>query len=114
MKKIILILMLLIAVTGAHAQYYVWIQSDTVKTTAVDSTWATRWEQCTFYFYGCDALIKIGAPDTTDWASRTWLRVPEYVPISIDYRTPFKKLSYKAETGAGRLYLVGIKRTTQF
>jgi len=114
MKKLYFIFFLLIAVSCVQAQYYVWTQTDTVTTAAVDSTWTVRWEQCTFYFYGCDGYIKIGAPDTTSWSSRTWTRVPEYVTISVDYRTPFKKLSYKSVSGAGRIYWVGIKRSTQF
>lgn len=114
MKNFFIILLLLLAATAAQAQYYTWCQSDTVTATATDSTFSQRWEQCQFWFSGCDGYVRIGAPDTTSWSSRTWLKVADGQIITIDYRTPFLKQSFKSVSGAGRLYRVGIKRKAQY
>jgi hypothetical protein len=114
MKRSTLLFLFLLLATTVQAQYYTWQQSDTVTVTAVDSTFAYRWEQCQFWFSGCDGYVRIGAPDTTSWSSRTWTKVADGQIITIDYRTPFVKQSFKSVSGAGRLYRVGIKRRAQW
>ena len=113
-KLIILAIMMLLSFTAANAQYYVWIDTVAVTTTAIDSTFKTRWEECTIKFEGCNGYFKCGSPDTNNWASRKWYYLAAGETAEFGFRTPLVKLSFKAADGSGRIYLAGYKRKSQY
>lgn len=113
-KLIILVMALLLGFAAAQAQYYVWVDTVAVTTTAIDSTFDTRWEECTLKFEGCAGYFKCGSPDTNSWSSRKWYYLAEGETVEFGFRTPLTKLSFKAADGTGRIYLAGYKRKSQY
>ena len=94
---------------------YLWIDSVAVSTTRVDSTFERRWEEISFWFIGCNGLVKIaGAADTTDFTNRKWLYVYEYQVVNVGPADRLKRMWYKAETGTGALVMTGYKTHPQY
>ena len=112
-----LLSILLLAPIVADAQVlgtkYLWTDSIKVTTTAIDCTFTQRWESITFWFDGCDATIKVAAPDTFGFTNRCSIKLYEGVPYSFGPATPLKRLLMKASVDSGTCYLVGYKTIRQ-
>ncbi len=79
------------------------------------TTYLTRFNKIVFWLSGGAAYVKIGAPDTTDWASRYWMKLEEGIPYASGADTPISRICFKnfgADTVS--LYLSGTKYSPQF
>jgi len=117
LKKLIIFTFVILAFSGVkntNAQYYVWVDSLAVTTTAQDSTFDTRWEEVTIKFEGCDGLIKVGSPDVGSWGSRKFFPVADGETIRFGFRTPLKRLKFKASSGSGTIHFIGYKKSAQY
>ncbi len=96
---------------GSH---YFWANSYTVSGTSIDQYFSDPWEYCSIYADTVDVLLRIGAPDTTSWSSRTWIYLPSGSTIEFSPFIKLRRIEAKTVSGTGTLYIVGFKRKPQF
>jgi hypothetical protein len=93
---------------------YLHVDSLSVSTTAVDTTWELQWEEVTVVADTVDLYIRFGAPDYGSWTSRTWFRLNSGMSISIGPSPKLKKIEIKTVSGTGIVYFIGYKRERQY
>ena len=76
------------------------------------STFDTQWESVTIWA-STAIRITIGAPDTTSWDDRDYVVLSSGLAMSFGPATKLTKLTFRAVTGTGYLYMVGYKKTPQ-
>ena len=102
------------AATGGFVDNYIWSDSlDDVSTTAIDSFYTTRWEQCSIKSVGGPMYVKVGAPDTAGWTSRDWYYIDKGEVVVFGSATRLKRLSVKAVSGTVDFYQIGYKTSKQ-
>ena len=104
------------AQTATQTNYF-WQDSIAIGTTRNDSNYTTytnRWEEITFWFSGCNGMVKIGAPDTTDFATRKWLLLNAGQAVTVGPATRLRRIWFKAQSGTGAFFMVGYKRVAQY
>ncbi len=94
------------------ATNYIWVDSLTTTTVAVDSAFTTIWEQVVIKSVG-DAWIRIGAPDVANWSSREWYSLESGEALSFGPATKLTRLEWKANAGTVVFYMVGYKTVIQ-
>lgn len=94
-----------------HGPVYLWQHSISVGTSPIDSTFTIQWEQVSIWFTDGAGYVRLGAPDTGDWSSRPWIKLPAGTVLSIGPMPHLKRLEFKAVTGTVTLNIVGSKRT---
>ena len=82
----------------------------------LDVTFTTVYQQASLKFIGSGgAWIILGAPDTTNWATRTeWLFIAEGEVINLGTLTKLRKVRIKPATTTGTLYIIGTKKAAQW
>jgi len=115
LQRSLLFLFILASISSAQVlgTKYFWSDSIKVNATGIDCTFVQRWESISFWFDGCDALVKLSAPDTVGFASRKYMKMYEGVPYSMGPATPVKRLKAKAAADSGTVYFAGYKTTRQ-
>lgn len=93
---------------------YFWSDITLTTTTSIDSFFVTRWENITVYGDTSDFLLRIGAPDTTGWSSRPFIKIKAGTSLSFGPATKLKRLEWKTVSGSDVFTMVGYKRTPQF
>lgn len=93
---------------------YTWTDSIGISTTEQDSHFVVQWENVRIWSNGCDLLARIGAPDTTSWDSRSFIKYPAGQVFGFDSGTKLKRLEYKAASGTGSIFFVGDKKSSQY
>lgn len=88
---------------------YIWAHVLDATTTAVDCTFTTSWNQISVVADSARILMKVGANDTNNWASRPWIFVAPNTTIEFGPATKVKKITYKTETGTGKVAFLGLK-----
>ena len=105
--------------TAALAQTtnYWWQDSVAIgATTKIDSNYTTitnRWEDVTLWA-NVNIKVIIGAPDTTDFATRKWLLLNAYQTLSIGSATRLRRIWVISQSDSGALYMAGYKRVPQY
>lgn len=94
--------------------FYVHSDSSSCIVTSVDTTYSTVWTQLTIWSTDIDILLKIGAPDTTSWSDRKYLRIPVGQSITFGPATKVRRLEYRSQSGSGTIYFIGYKTVSQF
>jgi len=98
----------------ALGNFYTWSDSLATSTTAVDCTFATRWENVLIWAVGADLYVRVGAPDVSSWSSRKWVRVLDGMGLSYGPATKLTRFEYKTVSGSGAIFFSGTKRSAQF
>jgi hypothetical protein len=93
---------------------YSWSDSILVNTGGRDSTFATIWESVNIWFRGGEGYVRFGAPDTTGWNSRKFVRLADNQILGFDAGTKLRRLQFKAATGTATIYFAGYKKRRQF
>lgn len=96
------------------ASRYYWQESFNVSTVVVDSTFDTAFESCIIYSDTLDLDIKIGAPDTSNVSSQSYLRLNAGRTLSLETPLKLKRIYVKTVVGSGKVYIAGIKKVSQF
>lgn len=103
-----------VSASAIYGTNYLWVDSLSLSTSAVDSHFAVLWQDVSLWADGCDLRIRVGSPDTTSWSSRKWSHVIDGQVVSFGPATKLKRLEYKAATGTGTLILMGYKKSAQY
>ena len=117
MRKLACLFFILLLSTISCAQLgnrYFHVDTLNVSTSARTTTYSQEWEFATIYADTVDIMLKVGAPDIADWASRDYFLVPQGMSLSIGPTPKLKKLSYYVTAGTGKIYVVGYKTTRQY
>lgn len=116
MKKIILFVLTALVIVGAQSlgSRYLWTDKVSVSAVAVDSTFQTRWEFVTIYSDTLDLWLKIGAPDTSGWSQRDFIKLGAGTSLSFEAPMYLKRLEFKTVTGSGYIYMIGGKKVVQY
>ena len=118
MKKLFIALLFVMFVGTVSAQTlgsrYLWTHKLAATTSAVDSTFNVRWEFVTVYSDTLDLWLKIGAPDTSGWSSRSWIKLEGGTSLFFERPIYLKRMEWKTVSGSGYLYLIGGKKQKQF
>lgn len=85
-----------------------------INTVGIDTVWASAWEYVTIFTPTIDCWYKVGAPDTSSWASRFWMWLPQNGAIAIGPSPKLKRLQIKSNSGTGVIYLIGYKKAAQY
>jgi len=101
------------AVADIYKPVYLWQDSLALSTSPVDSAFITRWEEVAMWSVGCGLRVRLGAPDTTNWESRDFVRYLEGQVISVGPVPKLYRLEFSAVSGSGTLYMVGLKKVKQ-
>ena len=101
------------AIGDIYSPTYVWADTIAVTQTVIDSLFNQAWIDTRFWFYNIDGWVKIGAPDTTNWASRDWIPLASNQIVNVSKSSKLRRLAFKAN-GSGTFVIVGIKRSPQW
>jgi len=93
---------------------YLWQDSTTITTVAIDSAYVVQWEQITVRTDTVVLWYRAGAPDTTSWSSREWMRLASGATLSYGPATPLRRLEFRAGAGTGVIYKEGYKKVAQY
>jgi len=96
------------------ALFTLWSDSLAATTTAIDCTFATRWENALIWAVGADLYVRVGAPDVSSWSKRKWIRVLDGMGVAFGPATKLTRFEYKTVSGTGALFFSGTKRRAQF
>jgi hypothetical protein len=101
----------------AQTTNYWWQDSIAIGATVkIDSNYTTitnRWEDVTLWA-NVNIKVIIGAPDTTDFATRKWLLLNAYQTLSIGPATRLRRIWVISQSDSGALYMAGYKRVPQY
>lgn len=121
MKIYIFIVLVLLFAVSVNAQIfgtnYTWIETYSVTTDSVDTTFTDPYYQATLFFDGCTGLIKwagVATGDTVNIAGRPYTLLQPSQTITIGTATKLKRMEYYTSSGTGTLYIVGYKRVRQY
>lgn len=118
MKKLLFIFFVVLLPSVSKAQsfgdLYTWVETFTATTTAKDTLFPTRYESADIFFVGGTGSIKIAAPDTNGFSSKTFIPLVERQILSTGPQTRLLRVSYKSSSGSITMYIVGTKLKRQF
>lgn len=115
MKRFLIILVVILLALPAYTQigqFYTWIDNIAITETDIDSTFNTQWESVTIWA-NTAIRVTIGAPDTTDWDSRDYVLLSSGASLTFGPATKLNRLEFRANSGTGYIYMVGLKKTIQ-
>ena len=92
---------------------YTWTDSATVGIIGRDSTFTRIWEEVNVWCRGGEGWIRIGAPDTSGWASRKFIRLADTQVISFGPGTRLRRIQFKSMTGTVIFFFSGYKKRWQ-
>ena len=117
MRKLFVLLFLLIY-TLSYGQTlgsrYYWQERFSITTAVTDTTFTDAYESCTIFSDTLDVDIKMGAPDTSNVTSQPYMRLQAGRSIELQAPLKLKRVYVKTINGTGYLYIVGIKKVSQF
>lgn len=93
---------------------YYWQENFSVSTAVLDTTFTDAYESCVIYSDTLDLDIKVGAPDTSNVTSQGYLRLNAGRSLVFESPLRLKRVYVKTVNGSGKMYIVGIKKTSQF
>jgi len=100
--------------TAAFGTNYYWADTLKARSTAVDSYFTTKWEDITLEADSVNIWYRAGAPDTSDWSNREWMRLTAFESIRFGPATQLRRLEWKTTGTTGDFFMNGHKRTAQY
>lgn len=93
---------------------FYWADSIRATTTPIDCTFSRQWRQVVIKTDTIALWFRAGAPDTSSWSSRDWIKLDAGESISFGTATPLKRLEFKADAGTGYVFSMGYKNAPQY
>jgi len=93
---------------------YLWNHKLATTTAAIDCTFTVKWQQVTIYSDTLDIWYRAGAPDTSSWSSRDWMKLEAGSGLKYENPVYLKRFEYKTVSGTGYIYLMGTKKSAQY
>lgn len=84
-----------------------------ITTSAWDTTFTDSWEMVTVYSDTLDCKVRIGAPDTDSWSSRSWIYLTAGMTLTLGPKPDLTKIEVKSVGGACGFYMLGYRKDAQ-